>query len=132
MVVVHNQMFIPSMLPGFAAEREGEIIGLVTYSLYAHDCEIVTLDSLQENIGVGTALIEAVENVARQQGASRLWLVATNDNLRALGFYQRRGFRIARVHHGAVEQARAFKPNIPKIAENLIPIVDEIELEKRL
>jgi DNA-3-methyladenine glycosylase I len=131
-IVVHNQIFIPSMLPGFVAERRDTPIGLVTYSLYAHDCEIVTLDSLVPNLGVATALIESVENVARQRGAIRLWLVTTNDNLNALGFYQRRGFRIARIHSNAVEYARAFKPSIPQVAENLIPIVDEIELEKQL
>jgi ribosomal protein S18 acetylase RimI-like enzyme len=131
-IVVHNQIFIPSMLPGFVAERRGVQIGLVTYSLYAHDCEIVTMDSLMEKIGVGSALVESVETAARQGGATRLWLVTTNDNLSALGFYQRRGFRMARIHSNAVEHARTFKPNIPQVGENLIPIVDEIELEKQL
>ena len=132
MIVVHNQIFIPSMLPGFVAERRSVPIGLITYSLYAYDCEIVTLDSLIENMGIGSALIESVEYVAREKGAARLWLVTTNDNLDALGFYQRRGFRIARVHSGAVEHARMFKPSIPEFGDNLIPIVDEIELEKRI
>lgn len=129
-VVVHNQLFIPSMLPGFVAERRGVTVGLITYSIYGIECEIITLDSLVEHLGVGAALMEAVESAARQKGVTRLWLVTTNDNLDALGFYQRRGFRIARIHSNAVEHARIFKPNIPQVAENLIPIVDELELEK--
>lgn len=132
MVVVHNQIFIPSMLPGFIAERNGETTGLITYSVFGSECEVVTLDSLIPQTGIGTALIAAVETAARNQGASRLWLTTTNDNLNALGFYQRKGFRIARIHANAVEHARIFKPGIPQVAENLIPIVDEIELEKKI
>lgn len=131
-IVVHNQIFIPSMLPGFAAERRGVPIGLITYSIYGSNCEVITLDSLIENLGIGSALIEAVESAARQNDVTRVWLVTTNDNLSALGFYQRKGFRIAHVHSNAVEHARIFKPSIPQVAENLIPIVDELELEKQL
>jgi GNAT superfamily N-acetyltransferase len=131
-IVVHNQLFIPSALPGFVAERRGVAVGLITYSLYLPECEVVTLDSLIEHIGIGSALIEAVESAARQNNASRLWLVTTNDNLDALGFYQRRGFRIARVYSNAVEHARIFKPGIPHMAENHIPIIDELELEKNI
>ena len=131
-VVVHRQIFIPSMLPGFVAERNGTVVGLITYSIYGTECEVVTLDSLIGKAGVGSALIQAVESAAREGGATRLWLITTNDNLNALGFYQRRGFRIARVHSNAVEHARTFKPGIPQVAENLIPIVDELELEKKI
>ena len=132
LIVVHNQLFTPSMLPGFVAERKGCPIGVVTYSLHGAECEIVTLDSLVERLGISAALMEAVESAARAGGASRLWLTTTNDNLDALGFYQRKGFRIARIHSNAVEHARIFKPSIPHVAENLIPIIDELELEKNI
>jgi ribosomal protein S18 acetylase RimI-like enzyme len=57
-------------------------------------CELVTIDSLDEGSGVGTALVEAVAKAARAAGCCRLWLITTNDNLRALRFYQRRGFEL--------------------------------------
>lgn len=60
----------------------------------------------------------------------RIWLITTNDNLNALGFYQKRGFRIKAVYPGAVDEARRIKPEIPLAASNGIPIRDEIELEK--
>lgn len=62
-------------------------MGLVTYTIDGPSCEIVTLDSVVENIGIGTALVEAVLATARQAKWSRLWLITTNDNLDALGFY---------------------------------------------
>ncbi len=61
-----------------------------------------------------------------------MWLVTTNDNLRALYFYQRRGFRIVAVHRDAVMHSREIKPEIPSVADNGIPILDELELEKPL
>ncbi|TGV30557.1 GNAT family N-acetyltransferase, partial [Mesorhizobium sp. M00.F.Ca.ET.186.01.1.1] len=44
--------------------------------------------------------------------------------------YQRRGYRFHELHVNAVEKARAIKPEIPLIADNGIPIRDEIVLVK--
>jgi hypothetical protein len=62
------------------------------------------------------------------RGVAVLRLTTTNDNLTALRFYQRRGFRIAAVRPGAVAAARRLKPTIPELGEHGIPIRDEIEL----
>ena len=80
-------------------------------------------------MGVGTALIEAVKTVGQQRGYKRLWLVTTNDNLEALGFYQKRGFVLAAVHRNAVAKSRRLKPSIPLIGESGKSIRDELELE---
>jgi hypothetical protein len=69
---------------------------------------------------------------ARRRGCQRLWLVTTNDNLRALGFYQRRGFHPRALRAGAVAQARRLKPAIPEHSPDGIPIRDELELELEL
>jgi ribosomal protein S18 acetylase RimI-like enzyme len=131
-VVAHGQVYEPERLPGFAAFDGGEVIGLLTYQVAGDACEVVTLDSLREGVGVGSALIAAAADVARRAGCARLWLITTNDNLNALGFYQKRGFRLVAVHRGAVDRARAIKPAIPLIGEGGIPLHDEIELEMRL
>jgi hypothetical protein len=34
-----------------------------------------------------------------------------------------------RIHQGAIKESRRLKPEIPLIAQNGIPILDEIELE---
>ena len=63
-----------------------------------------------------------------------MWLITTNDNTRALGFYRHRGFRVIRVRERAVDETRLrFKPSIPLVnARNGLPIQDEIELERVL
>ena len=77
-------------------------------------------------------MIEAVRLLARRQGCTRLWVITTNDNVDALRFYQRRGFRLVRVHRGAVDRSRArLKPEIPSVGAYGIPLRDEIELEKQ-
>lgn len=107
-------------------------IGLATYRVEGTDCELTTLDSMREGRGVGTALIRAVEEEARRRGCRRVWLITTNDNTRALRFYQRLGYRIAALHPGAMEEARRLKPQIPLLGADGIPIRDEIELERSL
>jgi len=131
-VVVHQTVYHPAELPGFIAEAEGEIAGLLTYQLEGEACEIVTLDAWRTGLGVGTALIETVRQAAGREKCRRLWLVTTNDNLPALRFYQKRGFVIATVHLNAIEKDRRLKPEIPLTGMDGIPIRDEIELEMML
>jgi ribosomal protein S18 acetylase RimI-like enzyme len=78
--------------------------------------------------GIGGALVDAVVAAARDGGAREVWLVTTNDNLAALSLYQRHGFRITRVIRGGVDRARKLKPEIPLVADNGIPIRDELVL----
>ncbi|MNP70506.1 putative acetyltransferase [compost metagenome] len=85
-----------------------------------------------ENKGTGTALIKRVEKEAVEKGCQQLSLITTNDNLYALGFYQKRGFRLLEIFPNAVEKAREIKPRIPLIADNGIPIQDEILLRKSI
>ena len=76
---------------------------------------------------------DAIEALARDAGCTRLWLITTNDNVDALRFYQRRGFRLAKLHPGAVDDSRArLKPGIPKLGDHGIPLRDELELELEL
>jgi len=132
-VVVHGVKYIPHTLRGYVAENEGnEQIGLATFILENAACELVTLDSLEEGRGVGTALVNAVAAEAGGSKCTRLWCVTTNDNLHAIRFYQKRGFRIVAVHSGAVERARQMKPSIPLMGIDGIAIRDEIELEMKL
>jgi ribosomal protein S18 acetylase RimI-like enzyme len=128
-VVVHETVYRPAELPGFAAKRGDEILGILTYHLEGEACEIVTLDAWRTGLGVGTALIEPVKQAAGRKKCRRLWLVTTNDSLPALRFYQKRGFIIATVHVNAIEKDRRLKPEIPLIGPSDIPIKDEIELE---
>jgi GNAT superfamily N-acetyltransferase len=130
--VAHGVVFEPATLDGFVAWDEERRIGLLTYHLDA-GCEIVTIDSLEEGRGVGTALLEAVEAAARATGRRFVWLITTNDNEHARDWYLRRGFEVVAVHEGAVDRSREVKPEIPSVnAENGLPIRDEIEMRRSL
>ena len=59
-VVSRGRLRDASELPGFAAFDGGRSIGLATYAVEGDSCELVTLDSVVEGAGVGTALVEAV------------------------------------------------------------------------
>ena len=119
-------------LPGFVAIRGNERLGLATYLIEGSACQITSLDSLVEGMGVGTALIEAVAATAFAARCERLWLITTNDNTHALRFCQKRGFSLVAVHRNALEQSRKLKPEIPLVGIDGIPLRDEIELEKVL
>lgn len=128
-VIVHQEVFRPEQLEGFVVD---DWAGVVTYLVRDSECEIISLNSPEPNRGVGSALIEAVVEEARRHACRRVFLSTTNDNLRALGFYQRRGFAIAAVRLRALNETRRRKPAIPLIGENGIPLRDEIELEMPL
>lgn len=139
-VVTRGHIHQADRLSGFAAilggqgevdgrYRPGDPVGLVTYKISNDQCEVVSLNSLVEGLGIGTRLLEAVIDVSRRAGCARIWLITSNDNTTALRFYQRRGWRLAALHRGAIDQSRLKKPSIPPIGIDGIPIHDEIELE---
>jgi len=131
-LVIRGVVYYPDTLDGFIAFDGKECVGEITFAFTEGNCEIVTLDSVREGQGLGTKLIEAVVEEARKQNCTRVYLITTNDNLNALGFYQKRGFELVKINRGAVDEARTLKPSIPLVGMNGIPLRDEIELELRL
>ena len=119
-------------LPALVAETGSIPVGLVTYRIDANECEIISFNSLEENIGIGTALLRAVAEIARRSGCRRLWLLTTNDNTDVLRFYQKKGMHISAVYLDAIKESRKLKPGIPIVGNHGIPLRDEIELEMML
>ena len=76
--------------------------------------------------------MNAVELIAKKYGIKQISLITTNDNLHALKFYQKRGYRIVKIITDAVTKARKIKPSIPLVGNDDIPLHDEIQLMKRL
>ena len=115
--------------PGWVAEREGRPVGLATAASRKDGWELVLLLATERRAGVGSMLVDRVLDEARRAGAPRVWVVTTNDNLGALAFYQRAGFRLTALRPGAVDEARAtLKPEIPVTRPDGLPIRDELEL----
>lgn len=131
-MVTRGRIHRADRLPGYAAILDGSVIGLITYDLSGSQCEIVSLDSSLQLRGIGTALTKCVIETATQAGSSRVWLVTTNDNTKALRFWQRLGFTINAVHLYAIQESRRLKPQIPLTGCDGIPILHEIELEMPL
>ena len=128
-MVVHEESIDLSTAAGYYAVEGDEIIGLITYRITDNEMEILSLDSLRENKGIGTELLNKAIFKAVETGCSKITLITTNDNLLALRFYQKRGFDMCRLYCNAIEQSRKIKPEIPLFGENGIPLKHEIELE---
>jgi GNAT superfamily N-acetyltransferase len=116
-----------------AEDAGGDLVGVLTYAIDGDGCEVSALYAASQRHGIGSAVIEGIVDVARAAGCERLWLVTTNDNLDAVRFYQRRGFRLTELRALAVDRAReTLKPSIPEIGDYGIPIRDELVLVRRL
>ena len=129
-VATRGRLVDVSALPGFVARDFGEWLGYATYELRDGELEVSVLSSAGARRGAGSALVAACVRAATDAGATRVWLITTNDNTAALRFYQRRGFVLAALRPGAVDDARrTIKPEIALTGLDDIPIRDEIELE---
>lgn len=106
----------PSRLDGFVALEDGDRRGLITYRIDPEGCEVISLNSLWEGQGTGGALLQAVRYQVAIPAGLRLWLITTNDNVRAIGFYQRLGMDLVQLHRDfadEVAQHKSFPPPGP-------------------
>ena len=129
-VALRGVLIDPATLPALIyGENEGVLhhraLDDLTY-------EIVTLEAFRQWRGIGTALVARVAELARERGFRELAVVTTNDNLDALRFYQARGFHLFALRPGAVDTARALKPEIAPTGNYGLPIRDELELRRPL
>jgi ribosomal protein S18 acetylase RimI-like enzyme len=83
-----------------AEDEQGERLGFASVSHSTHftgqrQASIGELASTEqaEGLGVGSALVDACEKWAREQGYSIITLTTGAGNTRALKFYEHRGFR---------------------------------------
>ena len=128
-LAVNGKLWDSRTMPGFVAVREDEVLGYLLYELHGGECEIMVLESVVQNVGIASALVEQVMKTAKSGGVNKVIVQTSNDNTHAFRFYQRRGFTIREVRLGALDIARQLKPSIPLIGEDGIPLRDEIEFE---
>ena len=129
LVATNGKIHDLNALSGFVALKEGSVKGAITFIIENGECEIVSLDSWEENQGIGSALIRIVIDYAKENGCKRVWLVTTNENIRGIRFYQKRGFDMKTINRNAVNAARKLKPTIPLYSDDGIPIKHEIAFE---
>lgn len=113
------------------AETEGGVTGALAWRRRHDALHIVALatDPMWQRAGVGGYLVAEAEALARRQGIARMLVTMANDNIPALYFYQRRGYRVAAVLSGAVS---SHPRNRDLTGFAGIPIRDEIQLSKDL
>jgi ribosomal protein S18 acetylase RimI-like enzyme len=115
-------------LPALVARRDGERVGLLCYrDDGGRVWELALLSAADGHTGIGSALLAALVDMVG--AGARIWVVTTNDNVDAMRFYQRRGFRLRELRPGAVDESRrVLKPKIPVTGRYGIPLRDEVEL----
>lgn len=128
-IISRGKVIDGTKLDGFIVYDNNEIVGLITYRIDNNECEILSLNSLRENNGIGSLLIEKVIKISKIKNCSRIFLITTNDNIHAISFYQKRGFYFSNIYINSIKNSRKLKPEIPEIGYNNIPIRDELELE---
>lgn len=109
------------------AETDGGITGALAWRPVEHGLHIVAMatDPMWQRSGVGGNLLAEAELLARQRSWTRVIVTTTNDNIVALYFYQRRGYRLSTIRPRQVVEAQA-------VGFAGIPIRDEILLTKDL
>jgi len=128
-ISIKGQLYYPHQSEGYIIRRDDKIAGLVTFRGDGDSIQMLTLNNTKPGTGLGYKLVLQVIDEARKRNADRVWLTTTNDNLKAIGFYQRLGFRLEALYRGAIDQARkTIKKEIPEYGFNGLPIHDEIEM----
>jgi GNAT superfamily N-acetyltransferase len=129
-IVAFGEVMDIDQMPALAAYITEDLSGALAYRALGDALHIVALatDPMWQRSGVGGHLVAEAELLARRLNLLRMIVATTNDNLPALYFYQRRGYRLTNlvpdsilVHTGR---------NAPGFAG--IPVLDEVHLEKRL
>lgn len=123
-----NELIDVAHDPGFVAVISEHPSGIITFRKGEYGLEITCLVSLIPGKGIGTKLLDQVITKAKEESVDKIWVIATNDNISGLKFYQKRGFILAALYSNSLEKARVLKPEIPQTGLENIPLRDEIEL----
>lgn len=129
-IVAFGEVMDIDQMPALVASMSTDLSGALAYRLFGDALHMVALatDPMWQRSGVGGHLVAEAELLARRLNLQRLVVATTNDNLPALYFYQRRGYRMTVLvpdsiiaHTGQAVAGFAG-----------IPVRDEVRLEKRL
>jgi ribosomal protein S18 acetylase RimI-like enzyme len=130
--VVDGESYRPAELAGFIAMIDDQRVGYAALRVVGDVAEIGVIDTIRPREGVGTALVDALEEAARSRGLARCRAVTTNENRVAQAFYESLGFGLVGVRGDAVTRSRRIKPAIPLEGDDGTPITDELVYERSL
>ncbi len=132
MIVSSGEYHLADLNGIVALTESDQVVGLVTYTVHGNAMEVVSLNSTKPHQGIGSKLLEAAEARAQATKLTKMVVTTTNDNLDAMRFYQKHGYRFAKVIRGSVDTARTIKPSVPMIGNYELPIHDELLMNKDL
>src|SRR5438128_4994657 len=103
-IVAFGQVMDIDQMPALVAVMQQDPSGALAYRLLGEALHIVALatDPMWQRSGVGGYLVAEAELLARRLALHRLVVATTNDNLPALHFYQRRGYRLTDLVPGSI------------------------------
>lgn len=110
-------------------DRDGGLLAFASWKLRDRTVVLCALHALQEGNGFATRMLEEIKQLARRQGARSIRAMVTNDNMPALVFYQKNGFRLSTLYVGAVDAYRPVMPGMLTHGYLGLPIHDALELE---
>ncbi len=130
-LVAFGEEFEVDSVPAIVADMDGDLAGALAYRKHGDTLQIVALatDPEWQRSGVGARLVDHAEAVARQSGLTQVAVTTTNDNLPALYFYQRRGYRLTELMTDAIRTASG-QTGLVGFAG--IPMRDEFRLVKAI
>ena len=129
MVARKGELLDATTFPGFVAISDGDRVGLALFCVRGEEFEVLSVWAAISGVGVGRALMQRCFDDARVRGCRRVWLTTTNNNVRAISFYQRLGMNMCAFHRDGVAAARSLKPSIPLRDEFGVGIDHELEFE---
>ena len=129
-IVAFGEVMDIDQMPALVAVMHADPSGALAYRVHGDALHIVALatDPMWQRSGVGGHLVAEAELFARRLKLARLVVATTNDNLPALYFYQRRGYRLTDLVPNSITTHT--RQEVPGFAG--IPVRDEVRLEKRL
>jgi GNAT superfamily N-acetyltransferase len=129
-IVAFGETMDIDQMPALVAIMRDEPSGALAYRLFGDALHIVALasDPMWQRSGVGGHLVAEAELLARRLQLPRVLVATTNDNLPALYFYQRRGYRLSALVPGSVIDHTKHE----RAGFAGIPVRDEIRMEKVL
>ena len=129
-IVAFGEVMDIDQIPALVAITRAEPSGALAYRSLGDALHIVALatDPMWQRSGVGGYLLAEAELLARRLALRRLVVCTTNDNLPALHFYQRRGYRLMGLVPGSITAHTG--QELAGFAG--IPVRDEIRLEKAI
>jgi len=127
-----GRFLTPEDVEGVGAFAEDRLHGMATWMMSGRIMHVIAVNAFTELRGVGVALVDAMVEHARGAQVALLRATVSNDNVLALRFYQKRGFRVTGLNRGIFDAMRQAKPSIPLVGFDGIPMHDEFELELSL